>query len=151
MSSPYEMIRTHLSAAVPFANTVGVSLVEIADGTARAVLDQVPANENHIQTQHAGAMFTLGEAASGAALAGALAPVLLTSRAVAKDARIAYLKVAKGTRTANAATDRPGKNLLADLARDGKVVFDVTVDIVDGGHETVAEMVVAWHVSPLRT
>ena len=29
--SPFEMIKSHLSAAVPFANTVGVTLLEISN------------------------------------------------------------------------------------------------------------------------
>ena len=84
--TPYDMIKTHLDAAVPFATHVGVKLLEIADGTARAELDQRPETSNHIATQHAGAMFTLGEAASGAAVAGALAPVILQMRPVAATA-----------------------------------------------------------------
>lgn len=146
MTAPYDMIRAHLSKVVPFANTVGVELGEITDSTATATLAQRSETENHIQTQHAGAMFTLGEAASGAALAGALAPVILTSRPVAKDARIAYVKIARGTLTAHASTSRPGPEVLADLQSEGKVVFGVNVDIRDEADETVAEMTVAWHV-----
>lgn len=146
MTNPYDMIRAHLSQAVPFANTVGVVLGAIGDGTAEASLDQRKETSNHIDTQHAGAMFTLGEAASGAALAGALAPVLLNCRPVAKDARIAYVKIAKGTLHATAKTSRPGGELLAELKAEGKVVFDVNVDIRDAGGDTVVEMVVAWHV-----
>ncbi len=149
MSSPYEMIREHLSRAVPFANTVGVVLGPITDSTATASLEQRTETSNHIQTQHAGAMFTLGEAASGAALAGALAPVILQSRPVAKDARIAYVKIAKGTLTAHATTSRPGPEVLAELQAEGKVVFDVHVDIQDTEGDTVAEMTVAWHVKSM--
>ncbi len=147
MSSPYEMIRAHLSTAVPFANTVGVVLGPVGDGTGHATLEQRKQTSNHIDTQHAGAMFTLGEAASGAAVAGALAPVILQSRPVAKDARIGFVKIAKGTLTADAATSRPGSDLLAELQDSGKVVFDVDVDIKDAAGDTVCEMRVAWHVT----
>lgn len=41
-------------------------------------------------------MFTLGEAASGAALAGAFAPVILQVRPVPAGAQITYVKIAKG-------------------------------------------------------
>merc|ERR1739841_235484 len=44
---------------------------------------------------HAGAMFTLGEAASGAALGGVLGDQLLAVRPVAADASIKYLKTGK--------------------------------------------------------
>ena len=94
-------------------------------------------------------MFTLGEAASGAALAGVLAPVILQSRPVAKDARISFVKIAKGTLTALAKAERSSADLLAELGSEGKVVFDVAVDIQDSDGDTVAEMVVAWHVKSL--
>jgi acyl-coenzyme A thioesterase PaaI-like protein len=146
MTAPYDMIRAHLGTAVPFANTTGVILTALGDGTGEATLEQRPETSNHIGTQHAGAMFTLGEAASGAAVAGALAPVILQSRPVAKEARIGYVKIAKGTLTATAQTSRPGADLLAELQSEGKTVFDVTVDIRDSEGETVCEMTVAWHV-----
>ena len=146
MTSPYEMIRTHLSQAVPFANTVGIELGPITDVSASATLDQRTETSNHIGSQHAGAMFTLGEAASGAALAGALAPVILQSRPVAKDAKIAYLKIAKGLLTATARPNRPSAELLAELAEIGVIVFDVDVAITDQTGETVVEMAVTWHV-----
>ncbi len=146
MTSPYDMIRAHLGEAVPFATTVGIQLTALGDGTGEARLEQRPETSNHIATQHAGAMFTLGEAASGAAVAGALTPVILESRPVAKEARIAYVKIAKGTLTASAATSRPGTELLAELQSEGKTVFDVAVDIRDAAGDTVSEMTVAWHV-----
>ncbi|MEP3639872.1 MAG: DUF4442 domain-containing protein [Paracoccaceae bacterium] len=146
MTNPYELIRTQLSAMVPFANEVGVELGPISDGEATATLTQRPETSNHIQSMHAGAMFTLGEAASGSALAGAIAPVLLNCRPVAKDAKISFKQIAKGTLTASAKTSRPGPDILAELSAEGKVVFDVNVDIQDEQSETVAEMTVTWHV-----
>lgn len=144
--NPYDMIRTHLSTVIPFANHVGVELGDIGDGIATAVLEQRTETSNHIQTQHAGAMFTLGEAASGAALAGALAPVILEVRPVASGATISYVKIAKGTLTAVAKTDTAGATLLATLKETGKVAFDVDVDIRDGDDDTVVTMKVGWHV-----
>lgn len=145
--TPYDMIKAQLDTAVPFANHVGVRLLEIGDGTASAELEQRTETSNHIQTQHAGAMFTLGEAASGAAMAGAMAPVIMTVRPVAKDAKIAYIKIAKGTLTAHAKTSAPSADLLAELKSVGKVAFEVTVDIRDGEGDTVVEMTVTWHLS----
>jgi len=144
--TPYEMIKTHLEQSIPFANHVGITLGEIGDGTATATLDQRPETSNHIKSQHAGAMFTLGEAASGAALAGALAPVILEVRPVASGAQISYVKIAKGTLEAHAKTDKPGAELLQTLKETGKVAFDVLVDIRDGAGDTVVTMTVGWHV-----
>lgn len=146
MTSPFEMIRNHLSQAVPFANTVGVELGQITENAATATLSQRTETSNHIGTQHAGAMFTLGEAASGAALAGALAPVILQCRPIAKDAKISYVKIAKGLLTATARPNRPSAELLAELSDVGVVVFDVDVDVTDVEGDTVVAMTVTWHV-----
>ena len=63
--NPYEMLKAQLSAVVPFASYVGVELGTIGEGTATATLDQSHNTSNHIATMHAGALFTLAEAASG--------------------------------------------------------------------------------------
>lgn len=148
--TPYEMIKTQLSTIVPFQNFVGVELLDIADGVASALLEQREETTNHIKTQHAGAMFTLGEAASGAAMAGALALVILNVRPVAAGSTIAYTKIAKGRLIAHAKTSAPSAELLATLETDGKVSFEVLVDIQDGDKDTVAEMAITWHVSKHR-
>ena len=121
--TPYDMIKQHLDAAVPFARHVGVELLEIGDGTASAALEQREDVSNHIQSMHAGAMFTLAEAASGAALAGAFGPAILQLRPVAKTADIAFRKVALGRLTAQArataasASAGPGAPASAGTAR----------------------------------
>lgn len=148
--TPHEMIKAQLSIIVPFQNHVGVTLLEVGDGTASAELVQRDAVSNHIQSVHAGAMFTLGEAASGAAMAGALAPVILSMRPVAATADIAFKRIAKGVLTAHAKTSAPGADLLKTLAQTGKVAFDVAVDIQDAAGETVVEMTINWHVSAAR-
>ena len=147
---PYEMIKAHLGQAVPYATHTGVELLEVGDGVATARLAQRVETENHIKGQHAGAMFTLGETASGAAVAGALAPVILQMRPVAAMAEITYRKFAQGTLTATARTSLAGADLLATLNAEGKVAFDVLIDIRDAEDETVVEMTVNWHVSPTR-
>lgn len=148
---PYEMIKTHLGQSVPYATHTGVELLEISDGQATARLPQRDETENHIKGQHAGAMFTLGEAASGAAVAGALAPVILKMRPVAAMAEITYRKFAQGTLTATATTSRSGSELMAEIDAQGKVAFDVSIDIRNADGETVVEMKVNWYVSPTRS
>ncbi|MFL4471277.1 DUF4442 domain-containing protein [Tateyamaria armeniaca] len=144
--TPYDMIKHHMEKTIPFAAHVGIELIEIGDGVATAALDQRTETSNHIASQHAGAMFTLGEAASGGALGGALAPVLLEVRPVAAGAQIKYVKIAKGRLTATARTSVPGSELLATLKDVGKVAFAVDVDIRDAEGDTVVSMTVDWHV-----
>ena len=148
--NPYDMIKSHLDAAVPFARHVGVKLLEIGDGTASAELEQREEVSNHIQSMHAGAMFTLGEAASGAALAGAFGPAILQMRPVAATANIAFKKVAKGKLTAHAEASQTGAALIQAIEKEGKVAFDVNVDVRDGDGDTVVEMTVNWYVSKQR-
>ena len=148
--TPYDAIKAQMSAAVPFARHAGVELTEVADGHAVARLGQTETSVNHIGSQHAGALFTLGEAASGAAMAGALAPVLMGVRPVAARAEIAYTKVAKGTITAEAHTSEAGEALLARLEAEGRVQFGVDVTLRDEAGQQVATLTVAWHVSRPR-
>lgn len=147
---PYDMIKANLETAVPFATYVGVKLLELGDGFASAELEQHHEVSNHIQSMHAGAMFTLGEAASGAAMAGALAPVILKMRPVAAVANIAFKKVAKGKLTAHAKTSQEGATLMRAIAEHGKVTFDVNVDVQDASGDTVVEMTVNWYVRAVR-
>ena len=144
--SIYEMIRDHMDKSVPFATVTGVELVEVSPQRGVAALKKRPEVENHIQTMHAGAMFTLGEAASGAALGGVLGDQLLAVRPVAADASIKYLKTGKTDLTATAVANRDAEAIRQELADVGKVVFDINVAITDAEGVTVAEMVVNWHV-----
>ncbi|MEO0878083.1 MAG: YiiD C-terminal domain-containing protein [Pseudomonadota bacterium] len=148
--SPYDMIKDHLSKSVPFAAHTGVVLESVADGEGVARLEQSETSINHIASQHAGALFTLGETASGAALAGALAPVIMSARPVAAKAEIAYKKIAKGAITAHAKASQASNELLQTLEKDGRVSFDVHVDLQNADGESVAAMTVQWHVSKAR-
>ena len=145
----FDMIRAQLATTVPFATHVGVEITEVASGQATARLEQTPTTVNHIASQHAGALFTLGEAASGAAMAGAFATRLAAIRPVAGAAEIRYMRVAKGTITATAAIDEHVDGLTAKLDAEGKIAFDVNVTMDDEAGEEVANMKVAWHLKKL--
>jgi uncharacterized protein (TIGR00369 family) len=148
--TPYDMIKAHFSKAVPFANHTGVVIEELAAGTARATLVLRPEVSNHIGTMHAGAVFTLAEAASGAAMAGAFADVLLELRPVAAEATIAFLKVSQGDLVADAHIVGVPAEVRAEMDAAGKVSFPVEVTITDASGVTVSKVAVAWHVSRKR-
>lgn len=145
----FEMIRTQLAKTVPFANHVGVEIMEVGNGQATTRLAQTPTTENHIASQHAGALFTLGEAASGAAMAGAFATRLAAIRPVAGSAAIRYTRVAKGAITATGTIDQDVDGLTAKLDAEGKIAFDVNVTMTDEAGEDVASMKVDWHLKKL--
>lgn len=142
----HNMIRDRIAETVPFARHVGVHVFSVDDGQGGARLEQTETSINHIGTQHAGAIFRLGEATSGAAMAGAFAEQILSIRPIAKAAQIAFKAAAKGGLEAAAHTLRPADELRASLAADGRVEFDVAVTIRDQSGLEVASMTVAWHV-----
>lgn len=144
--SPFEIIRDQLGQAVPFARHAGVELTHVEEGLARATLTQTAESINHIGTQHAGALFTLGETASGGAMAGIFADRILNVRPIAGEAQIRYARLAKGLITAEARVAGSREALIATLERDKKVAFDVTVTLTDAEAKEVATMRVSWTV-----
>ena len=87
----YEMIKAHMTQNIPFAGHAFVTIDEIGPGHATAHIEDVNEVKNHINTIHTGALFTLAETASGAAMAGTLGERLMQLRPVAKDASIGCL------------------------------------------------------------
>lgn len=144
--TPFEIIREQLGKAVPFARHAGVKLSHVEQGLARAELEQTAESVNHIGTQHAGALFTLGETASGGAMAGVFADRILSVRLIAGEAHIRYTRLAKGRIAAEARVVGARESLVAALERDGKVSFDVTVGMTDSEGREVATMRVSWTV-----
>jgi uncharacterized protein (TIGR00369 family) len=143
----FHSLRVQLAAAIPFARHAGIEILEIGDGSAVARLVQAEQLSNHIGSVHAGALFTLGETASGAAMVGAFADVATQMRPLATSAKISYLKLARGTITARAQTDTPAAELRRQLSANGVVMFEVTVDVQNDQEREVAQLVVAWRVT----
>lgn len=142
----FAVIKAQLGSGVPFAAHTGVTLLAVDDGGASAALEQSPHTSNHIGSQHAGALFTLAEAASGAAMAGAFASQLLSIRPVAAAAQIRYLRIAKGRITAHARVEGDPEALRAALTSTRTVQFPVRVTLQDETDTQVADMMVEWNV-----
>jgi acyl-coenzyme A thioesterase PaaI-like protein len=142
----FEQIKKQAIDSVPFAKFAGVEIVEVGKGESVATLVERAELTNHIGTMHAAAMFALGEAASGAAMAGALGVLLLRSRPVASQACIKYLKPANGTIIATAKVQGDAQQLADQLEREGKVKFDVLVQLSNPANEIVSELTVEWHI-----
>lgn len=147
--SAYDQVRVHLAAIIPFANHTGVRIDELDAENAVCTLEQRDEVENHIGSMHAGALFVLGEQASGAAYAAAFVDRMMSLRPVAAKAEINYLKIAKGTITARARVRDDVEELKSTIDRDGKVRFAVDVSLTDAEGTEVATMVVDWHVKKL--
>jgi acyl-coenzyme A thioesterase PaaI-like protein len=107
-------------------------------------------HRNHLGTLHAGALFTLGETASGAAIAGAIAPILQDAKPLAKTARIEYLRPARGEITATATIPDPSA-LQARVSSNGRVSVLASVRLHDATGAEVARIEVDWIVIGRRS
>jgi uncharacterized protein (TIGR00369 family) len=142
----YEAIAQGMSQAVPFAAHLGVEVSRIAPGEAEATLPERPELNNHVGSQHAGALFTVAETASGAAFVGAFAERMADVTPLARAAEISYEKIARGPVEARAKLAVPAAEALAELDAEGRVQFPCEIEIFDGEGVRVATATVQWHV-----
>jgi acyl-coenzyme A thioesterase PaaI-like protein len=142
----YEAIRAGMAVAIPFNTHLGLEVVELGPGRGVVRLPDRAELRNHVGSQHAGALFAAGEAASGGAFVGAFAERLAEITPLAEGAEIAYRRIARGTITATGTLSADADELLAQLDEEGAVRFTVEVDLTDGSGDTIAEMSVRWHV-----
>jgi acyl-coenzyme A thioesterase PaaI-like protein len=140
-----------MSIVVPFADYLGLETRESSLERGVVLLPARAELSNHIGSQHAGALFTAAEAASGAALIGrfgtelAAGAVPLVSRA-----DIEYQRVARGPIVATAIVEQAREAVLEQLRSGGKASFKVTVTLTDEAGTTVATTVVQWHLRAPR-
>src|SRR6478735_9320113 len=142
----FDAIAKGLAMAVPFVNYLGIEITEVSAGEATVVLPRRPELNNHVGSQHAGALFTAAETASGAAFVGAFAIRMGDVVPLAKSAEIDYEKIARGPIEANAKLGVSAAEALATLDAEGKVEFPCEIELVDGDGTRVATATVNWHV-----
>lgn len=146
----YDRIKQQMMETLPFTQLLGIRIDEIGPGTAKVSMPADQKLNNHLGTPHAGALFTLAETASGAAMAGGFADLILGLRPVAKESRIQYQKVAKGATRAEGRVPGDIAALKATLKADGKVAFPVEVDVFDEAGTLAAQVQVDWYLSEKR-
>lgn len=142
----YDAIRGGLQEAVPFNSHLGLEIQEVGAGVGVVKLPDRSELRNHVGTQHAGALFAAGEAASGAAFVGTFAERLGDITPLVRNAEIAYRKPGQGAITATGRLGNEPDELLADLDDAGKVEFVVDVELTNAHGDCVAEMSVQWSV-----
>jgi uncharacterized protein (TIGR00369 family) len=142
----FNAIAQGMTQAVPFAGHLGLEITSVADGQAVVRLPERQELTNHVGSQHAGALFTVAETASGAAFVGAFAERLGEVTPLARSAEISYEKIAKGPVEASARLAVPAAEALATLDAEGKVEFPCEIELVDGDGTRVATATVHWHV-----
>lgn len=142
----FDAIARGMTQAVPFAGHLGLEIAGIAEGKALVRLPERPELTNHVGSQHAGALFTAAETASGAAFVGAFAERMGEVTPLARGGEVSYEKIAKGPIEARAKLGMPAEDALATLDREGKVEFPCEVELFDGAGARVATATVHWHV-----
>jgi len=143
----FKLLRRRMNEIIPLNRLLGIEMTAVGDGVAEARLPFRSEVTNHIGTVHASAIFGLGEAASGGAMSGSFAPDITTLRAVAAGADISFLKIARTDLVALAKVDGKSEALRQRLRAEGKVVFDVLVDVRDANDLVISSMTFSWHVS----
>ena len=142
----FEAVRAGLEQAIPFNVHVGLQVAEVERGRGVVTLPDRDETRNHVGSQHAGALFSAGEAASGAAFVGSFAERMGDLTPLAESAEIAYKKIARGVITATGTLAEDAGALLETLDADGRIRFPITVEMTDAEGTVVAEMSVRWYV-----
>jgi len=114
------------------------------------VLPDQPEFHNHIGGPHAGALFTLGESASGALVLGHFGDLLDRATPLAVQATIRYLKVAAGAIRATAMLTRPVDEIREELDAGERPEFDVEIQFSDEAATVTGSMTVTWTLKPKR-
>ena len=137
-----------LPATVPMARTLNLDFVETTPEKAVVALPDQSEYHNHVGGPHAGAMFTLGETASGAIVLAAFGDQFSRAVPLAVSAEIAYKKLAMGAVTATATLGRPAAEVVAELDAGQRPEFPVTIDIRRADGAVTGEMTVIWTLRP---
>lgn len=142
----FDLIAKGMSQVVPFVGYLDLEIESLTAGEATVVLPDKGELKNHVGSQHAGALFTAAETASGAAFVGAFAERMGEVRPLARSAEISYEKVAQGEVRATARLGVPAAEALATLDSEGVVQFPCEIELRDSDGVTVATATVRWHV-----
>ena len=140
-----QALAAQFEALVPFTRHVGVQVTDIGEGHGATRLPDAVQLTNHLGTQHAAALFTAGELASGVAVMGAFLPDAARLTMVVRSADVRYLKPARGPVEARAHIVEPLSAIRARLDSDRRVDFEVAVEL-QAGDVKVAELAVRWHL-----
>ena len=138
-----------LFRSIPFISTVGIVLDEIGLGSAKATLPARREVQNHMGTAHAGAVYSLGESASGGVVLSMFADQLPKVFIALKSSTVAHKKAAAGDVVATATLKEDPKAIRARYDETGKSDFEVPVALYVGEVLT-AEITFTWAVRAPR-
>lgn len=139
-----------LRSAVPFVHHLGLEFLEVTPTRAVLRLPDQPAFHNHVGGLHAGAMFTLGESASGAVVLASFGDTLDRATPLPVRVEMRFRKVALGPLTAEAVLGRPAEDVLAELDAGTRPEFPVEVTIRTDDGAVTGDLSLVWTLRPNR-
>lgn len=145
-----EALKSGFLAAVPFARTMGLEFVELDHGRAVMRLPDNAAHHNHVGGPHAGAMFTLGESASGAAVISSFGDLLDRAVPLPLSTETRYSKIAVGDLIADARVGRSREEVVAELDAGSRPEFPVEIELHTSDGTATGSMTVVWTLKPNR-
>lgn len=140
------LVKMQMDGKVPFAKACGVRLSSMGEGVARCEMAKRPELLDDTGKLADGALFTLAETCSGAAMAGGFASVILGVRPVAAQVEFEVLQPALGLVNAQAKVAQAISPLKKTLRTTGKINFPVEVEVSDASGQSVARMRVTWNL-----
>ncbi len=146
-----DQIKTSMPQSVPLVRTLGIDYLEVTETSAHLRLPDRADLHNHVGGLHAGAMFSLGESASGAVVLGAFADLLDRATPLAAGAEISYLTLALGDVDAVATLGADSEAVRAELETGGLPKFPVEVELRDAAGTVTGRMTVRWALKPNKT
>lgn len=144
------LVAETLRTTVPFVHHLGLEFLEVTPTRAVLRLPDQPAFHNHVGGLHAGAMFTLGESASGAVVLASFGDTLGRATPLPTKVEMRYLKVALGPVTAEAVLGRPAAEVLAELDAGSRPEFPVEVAVRTADGTVTSDLVITWTLRPNR-
>jgi len=142
----FDQLTTGFAAAVPYNRHLGIEVVEIRDGSATTRLPSSQPLVNHLGTQHASGLFSVAEAASGAAVLPIFADNLDRVLPLATAASIKFVRSAAGAVTATAQLPEPASVLARRLEVETRLNLTVQVGLFDQRGREVAKASIDWHL-----
>jgi len=137
-----------LRSMIPMVETLDLRVTEMDTGKCVMLLPEQPAYFNHIGKPHAGAMFTLGESASGGVVVSELTPLLDRGTPLVVEITIRYLKIARGDITAVATMSKSAEEIEQILDDGGRPEWVVDIDLIDGTGTKTGSMTALWTIKP---
>lgn len=151
MPMDLDVIKANFPTMVPMVGTLNLEWVDLAPERAVMRLPDQKPYHNHIGGPHAGAMFTLGESASGAIVMASFGDQLHRLVPLAVEAKIRYLKIAMGPVTATATLNRPLADINAEIeAGTTRPEFAVDIEIADEAGNVTGAMTVLWTLKLIK-